>query len=549
MREGSPVSDFDYIVVGAGSAGCVLAHRLTEDGRYRVLLLEAGGSERRFWLQVPIGYGKSFYDPQVNWMYRTEPEPALGGRAGYWPRGKVLGGSSSINAMVFVRGQHEDFDAWRALGIAGWGWMDVLPYFRKMEDSARGPDAWRGRGGPLAVADVTRDLHPLCDAFLRAGIEIGLPRNADFNGAAQEGVGCYEITVRDGRRMSTARAYLRPAMRRGNLCVETGAHVTRIQFEGTRATGIEYVHGGAACTAHARREVIVCAGAINSPQLLQLSGIGRGAHLDSLGLPVLLDNPNVGQHLQDHLCIDYLYRSRVATLNEELRPWHGKLRAGLRYIATRRGPLALSVNQAGGFVRSRPDLDRPNIQLYFSPLSYTRAPAGKRPLMSPDPFPGFLLSAQPCRPDSRGHLELTSADPFAAPRIVPNSLATEHDLEEMVEGAMLLRKLAAAPSLAAVIEEELAPGPAVATREQLIEDIRQRGSTVFHPVGTCRMGSDPRQAVVDPCLRVHGIGALRVVDASIFPALTSGNTNAPVIMVAEKAADLILADARSGTAG
>jgi choline dehydrogenase len=427
--------------------------------------------------------------------------------------------------------------------------MDVLPYFRKMEDSARGPDAWRGRGGPLAVADVTRDRHPLCDAFLRAGVETGFPRNADFNGAAQEGVGCYEITVRDGRRMSTARAYLRPAMRRGNLCVETGAQVTRIQFEGTRATGIEYVRGGAACTAHARREVIVCAGAINSPQLLQLSGIGRGAHLDSLGLPVLLDNPNVGQHLQDHLCIDYLYRSRVATLNEELRPWHGKLRAGLRYIATRRGPLALSVNQAGGFVRSRPGLDRPNIQLYFSPLSYTRAPAGKRPLMSPDPFPGFLLSAQPCRPDSRGHLELTSADPFAAPRIVPNSLATEHDLEEMIEGAMLLRKLAVAPSLAAVIEEELAPGPAVATREQLIEDIRQRGSTVFHPVGTCRMGSDPRQAVVDPCLRVHGIGALRVVDASIFPALTSGNTNAPVIMVAEKAADLILADARSGTAG
>ena len=301
--------------------------------------------------------------------------------------------------------------------------------------------------------------------------------------------------------------------------------------------------------ARARREVIVCAGAVNSPQLLQLSGIGPAAHLGSLGLPVRLDNPNVGQHLQDHLCIDFLYRSRVATLNDELRPWHGKLRAGLRYIATRRGPLALSVNQAGGFVRSRPGLDRPNIQLYFSPLSYTRAPAGKRPLMSPDPFPGFLLSAQPCRPESRGHLELRSADPFAAPRIVPNSLATEHDVREMAEGATLLRKLAAAPALAGVIDEEIAPGPAVATREQLVEDIRQRSSTVFHPVGTCRMGPDPRQAVVDPSLKVHGIQALRVVDASIFPALTSGNTNAPVIMVAEKAADLILADARSGTPG
>jgi choline dehydrogenase len=280
------VSDFDYIIIGAGSAGCVLAQRLAEDGRYRVLLLEAGGSERRFWLQVPIGYGKSFYDPRVNWMYRTEPELALAGRTGYWPRGKVLGGSSSINAMVFVRGQHEDFDGWRALGNAGWGWADVLPYFRKMEDSARGPDAWRGRGGPLVVADVTRDLHPLCDAFLRAGAETGLPRNADFNGVAQEGVGCYEITVRDGRRMSTARAYLRPAMKRGNLRVETGAHATRILFDGTRATGIEYVRGGAACTARARREVIVSAGAINSPQLLQLSGIGPAAHLGSLDRPI-----------------------------------------------------------------------------------------------------------------------------------------------------------------------------------------------------------------------------------------------------------------------
>ena len=543
------MSDFDYIVVGAGSAGCVLAHRLTEDGRHKVLLLEAGGSERRFWLQVPIGYGKSFYDPRVNWMGHTEAEPALAGRAGYWPRGKVLGGSSSINAMVFVRGQHEDFDAWQAMGNAGWGWAEVLPYFRKLEDSARGPDVWRGRGGPVAVADVTRDLHPLCDAFVRAGVEIGLARNADFNGATQEGVGCYEINVRDGLRMSVARAYLRPAMKRTNLRVETGAHATRILFDGTRATGVAYVRDGVACTARAAREVIVCAGAVNSAQLLHLSGIGPAAHLNSLGLPALLDSPNVGQHLQDHLCIDYLYRSRVPTLNDELRPWHGKLWAGLRYLAARRGPLALSVNQAGGFVRSRTELARPNIQLYFSPLSYTRAPAGERPLMSPDPFPGFLLGAQPCRPESRGHLQLRSPDPFDPPRIVPNSLATDHDVQEMIEGAMLLRKLAAAPSLAAVIDEEISPGRSVLTREQLIADIRQRCSTVFHPVGTCRMGPDPQDAVVDPALKVHGIQALRVVDASIFPALTSGNTNAPVIMVAEKGADLILADARAATAG
>jgi len=536
--------EFDYIVVGAGSAGCVLANRLTASGRYSVLLLEAGGTDNRFWLQVPIGYGKSFYNPEVNWMYRTEPEASLGGRRGYWPRGKVLGGSSSINAMVYIRGQPEDFEQWKAAGNAGWGWDDVLPYFRKMEDSARGSSAWRGSGGPLTVTDVESDLHPLCETFLRAGGELGLPRNADFNGATQEGVGVYEITTRHGRRMSAARAYLHPAMARANLRVETGALATRIVFEGTRAVAVTYTQRGAAATARATREIILCAGAVNSPLLLQRSGVGPAPLLSSLGLPVLLDSPAVGQHLQDHLCIDHLYRSRVPTLNEELRPWHGKLRAGLRYLAARRGPLALSVNQGGGFVRSRPGLDRPNMQLYFSPVSYTRAPVGERPLMSPDPFPGFLLSAQPCRPTSRGHVQIRSADPRAEPIIVPNSLADGDDVEELLEGSQFLRKLAATPAFAAVIAEELQPGAAAQSPEQLIADIRQRASTVFHPVGTCRMGTDPRDAVVNPALKVHGIAGLRVVDASIFPSLTSGNTNAPVIMTGEKGADLVLADAQ-----
>ncbi len=293
----------------------------------------------------------------------------------------------------------------------------------------------------------------------------------------------------------------------------------------------------------ATREILLCAGAINTPQLLQLSGVGPAAHLQASGVPIVHDSPGVGRHLQDHLCIDYLYRSRVPSLNEELRPWHGKLRAGLRYLATRRGPLALSVNQAGGFMRSRPGLDRPNMQLYFSPLSYTRAPKGKRPLMSPDPFPGFMLSAQPCRPESRGYLEIRSPDPFEAPRIEPNSLATEHDLEELLEGARFLRTLAATPSLSAVIDEEMHPGPGVGTREQMVEDIRARCSTVFHPVSTCRMGPDPRGAVVDHRLRVHGLAGLRIVDASVFPAVTSGNTNAPVIMLAERGADLVLEEA------
>ncbi|MEP6701894.1 MAG: GMC family oxidoreductase N-terminal domain-containing protein [Betaproteobacteria bacterium] len=533
---------FDYVIVGAGSAGCVLANRLSASGRFSVMILEAGGSDRRFWLQVPIGYGKSFYNPAVNWMYRTETEPALAGRQGYWPRGKVVGGSSSINAMVFIRGQPGDFDSWANEGNAGWSWRDVLPYFRKLEDSARGPSELRGSGGPLTVTDVRTDLHPLCETFVRAGVEIGLVRNDDFNGVTHEGVGPYEITTRDGRRMSAARAYLHPALKRSNLSLETGAEATRLLFEGTRASGVEYQFHGNCETVHAAREVIVCAGAINSPLLLQRSGIGDAAFLGSLEIPIVLDNPNVGAHLQDHLCIDYSYRSRVPTLNDELRPWHGKLWAGMRYVLSRRGPLALSVNQAGGFVRSRDEVDRPDIQLYFSPLSYLRAPPGVRALMQPDPYPGFLMSAQPCRPRSRGTVQLRSTRDGDAPRIVPNSLAVDGDLEELIDGARLLRRLAAAPALAAVIDSELQPGVRVQSREELIDDIRQRSSSVFHPVGTCRMGSGASNAVVDATLKVHGVAGLRVIDASIFPSITSGNTNAPVIMVAEKGADLVLAD-------
>ena len=538
------MTQFDFIIVGAGSAGCVLANRLTASGRHSVLILEAGGSEQRCWLRVPIGYGKSFYDPRVNWMYRTEPDPGLAGRTGYWPSGKVLGGSSTINAMVFVRGHPADFDEWMAAGNPGWGWGDVLPYFRKLEDSEHGPNRWRGTGGPLHVADPSRDVHPLCETWLRAGVEAGLARNADFNGASQEGVGINQITVRNGWRASSASAWLRPAMKRPNLRVQTGAHVTQVTFDRLRASGVAYVHHGEARTARARCEVIVAAGAINSPLLLQASGVGPARELQALGIDVLLDRPAVGRHLQDHLCVDYLYRSRVPTLNDELRPLRGKLGAGLNYVLRRRGPLALSVNQGGGFFRSRPGLDRPNMQLYFSPLSYVKAQPGKRALMSPDPYPGFLLSVQPCRPTSRGYLRLRSPDPFAPPLIVPNSLATEHDLSEMLEGVRFLRQLAATPSLSGVIDEEIAPGRGVQSDEALIDDIRRRASTVFHPVGTCRMGPDPREAVVDPRLRVHGLEALRVIDASVFPTLTSGNTNAPTVMVAEKGADLVQGDAR-----
>lgn len=538
------VTSYDYVVVGGGTAGCVVAARLTQSGRHRVLLVEAGGSDERFFVRLPIGYGKCFYDPAVNWMYRTEPEATLDGRAGYWPRGKVLGGSGSINAMVYVRGHPRDFDDWAALGNPGWDYASVLPFFRRLERAERGASPWRGDDGPLAVTDVESDAHPLCRAFLAAGEAIGIPRNADFNGATPEGIGYFENTVHQGRRTSSATAYLAPARRRANLAVVTDSRATRIGFDGTRATAVTYVgRDGVPVTARASREVVLCAGSLETPKLLLVSGVGPAAQLQDLGIAIVADRPAVGAHLQDHLCIDYLYRSRVPTLNDVLRPWWGRLRAGVRYVTTRRGPLAMSVNQAGGFVRSREGLDRPNVELYFSPLSYTRAEPGVRKLMSPDPFPGFLLSAQPCRPTSRGRVRLRSADPLAAPLIEPNSLATEHDLDELVEGARLLRRLAAAPPLAAVVAAEMAPGPLVQDREAVVADIRARASTVFHPVGTCRMGPDADTAVVDARLRAHGLAGLRIVDASIFPTVTSGNTNTPTLMVAERGAEFILEDA------
>ena len=534
------MDDFDYVIVGAGSAGCVLANRLSADGRHKVALLEAGGSHRRFWIRTPIGYGRTFYDRRVNWMYLTEPDPGTDGRVSYWPRGKVLGGSSSINAMVYMRGQPGDFDDWAAMGNPGWGWHDVLPYFRRAEDYGPADDDYHGTGGPLHVADVSRELHPLCQVYLQACRELGFTPVRDLNGTDTECVGLYPITTRNGERESTATAYLDPARRRANLAVLTEAHATRVLFEGRRAVGVEFQRDGRRQQLRARAEVILAAGAVNSPQLLQLSGVGAGALLREHGIEVLQDQPNVGRNLQDHLGIDCLYRSRRPTLNDELRPWWGKLWAGMRYVLARRGPLALSVNQGGGMVRTRADLERPNLQLYFSPVSYLKAPPGSRPLMNPDPYPAFLLGHSVCRPTSRGHLHIRSADPFAAPLIHPNYLATEQDRFEMLDGLRFLRRLAATPAFAALIESELKPGPALQSDEELEADIRARCGTVFHPVSTCTMGPDPARSVVDPSLRVHGLERLRVIDASVFPAVTSANTNAPTIMVAEKGAELVL---------
>jgi choline dehydrogenase len=535
--------EFDFIIVGAGTAGCVLANRLTEDGKYTVLLLEAGGSDRSIWIQVPIGYGRTFFDKRINWMYDTQPVAALGGRRSYWPRGKVIGGSGSINAMVYVRGQPRDFDDWKALGNQGWGWDDVLPYFKKSEDFDW-HSAHHGRGGPQHVTDISPYVHPVCHSFIETAQALGYPASSDFNGSSPEGVGYYQINTKDGWRASTANAFLRPALKRKTLALRTHAHATRILFEGKRATGVAYAHKGNSVTAKARCEVILSGGAINTPQLLMLSGIGDADHLKSVGIEPLLDAKAVGQNLQDHIAVSYFYKVRTATLNDLLHPLLGKVRAGLRYMADRGGPLSLSVNQSGGFVRSDATKQHPNLQLYFSPVSYTKTPLSERKLLNPDPFSAFLLSHNPCRPTSRGHLQLASEDPGAHPIIHPNYLATQTDIDDVLAGNRLLRQIARSRPLADIITEEIIPGIEIEGDEALLADFRARADTVYHPTSTCMMGSDPAASVVDARLRVHGVMGLRVVDASVFPMITSGNTNAPTVMVAEKGAAMILEDAR-----
>lgn len=538
------MTKFDFVIVGAGSAGCVLANRLSENGRYSVCILEAGGSDLNFWIWMPIGYGKAFYDPSINWMFETEPDPGLNNRIGYWPRGKVLGGSSSINAMVYIRGQQEDFNDWRNLGNIGWGWDDVLLHFKRAESNDKGGDSFRGDKGPLHVTTMSRDLHPLCETFLDACETVGFKRNPDFNGTDQEGVGHYQNTLKGGLRMSAARAYLHQARKRKNVKVVTNGHATKILLKDKRAVGVSYLKNGTECSIEARHETILSAGSINSPQLLMLSGIGPRDIMTKHGIKGVVESPAVGRNLQDHLGLDYLYRLNVPTLNNQLRPLWGKILHGTRYLLTRRGPLSLGVNQAGGFVKSNPDCARPNMQLYFSPVSYSRAPKGVRPLMSPDPFPGVLLGIQPTRPTSRGYVELNSTNPLEPVAIQANSLDTVHDQKEFVEGCKLLSQLAGTEQMQNLIEEQIQPKVSATTDEQMLNDVRSRGSTVFHPVGTCGMGPDPNHSVVDNRLRVYGVDGLRVVDASVFPTITSGNTNAPTIMVAEKASDIIIEDAR-----
>ena len=538
------MQDPDYIIIGAGSAGCVLADRLTQSGKHRVTVLEAGGTDRRFFVQMPLGYGKLFYDPAVNWMYQAEPDPGLNGQRDHIPRGRILGGSSSINAMVWIRGHRQDYEEWAAAGNPGWGWDECLTAYKAIEDNEAGGDDWRGTGGPLFISRNRKGLHWLVEDYIKGAAEAGLPYNPDFNGATQDGAGTYQMTIKGRRRNSAARAFLHPAMRRRNLQVETGAQVTRILIEQGRAVGVEYLQNGQSKTLRARAEVILSGGAINSPQLLQLSGIGPGALLRVQGLPVLLDNANVGDHMNDHHGINYTWRMKVSTYNNILRPWFGKGMMGLWYLATGGGPLAKSINHGGGFFRTRPDLDRPNMQLYMQAFSTLLPKAGERPLLTPDPFPGLSLGLSNCRPTSRGHIRITSPDPLAHPAITANAFSTDEDVTEMLAAVKFLRKIAAQPSFARWIDEELRPGPQIQSDEDLILDFRQRSGTVYHPSCTCRMGPDPATSVIDARLRVHGVAGLRVIDASSFPNLIAGNTNAPAMLMGWKGAQMILEDAR-----
>ena len=534
------MAQFDYIIIGAGSAGCVLADNLSRSGLHRVLLLEAGGSDQRFWIRTPIGYGRTFSDPAVNWNYHTLPDPGTAGRSAFWPRGRVLGGSSSINALVYFRGLPGDFDDWAAQGARGWSWNDVRPYFEHNERLVDAQGRERG-GGAAFVTDVQAQLHPTCRHFLDAAAQIGLPATNDMNGPQPEGVGYYRLTTRDGRRWSAADAYLRPALRRANLKLESDAWVSRVRFEGRRATGVEYQRAGQRLQADATRAVILSAGATNSPQLLQLSGVGPAALLSTFGIPVILDQPAVGGHLQDHLAITYSYRATEPTLNDELRGGWRRLRAGLQYLLTRRGLLSLSVNHAGGLVRATRNAARADFQLYYNPITYAAGDA-RRDRIEPDTFSGFMLSHQPSRPTSRGRIDITAADFRTPPAIAPNYLATEKDRNDVLLGGELLKRLEAAPAMRGFIADYREPALKNMGAEQMLDDFRARAATVYHPVGTCRMGSDPASSVVNPSLKVHGLSGLYVADASVFPSITSANTHAPTMMVAQKASDLILAE-------
>jgi choline dehydrogenase len=528
---------WDYVIVGAGTAGCLLANRLSADPDMRVLLLEAGGEDDWIWIHIPVGYLYCIGNPRTDWCYRTEPEPGLNGRSILYARGKVLGGCSSINAMVYMRGQARDYDEWRSFGNPGWGWDDVLPVFKRTEDHHLGADAMHGSGGEWRV-ERQRLSWEILDAFRDAMAEAGIPKIPDFNRGDNEGSGLFEVNQKRGVRWNASKAFLRPVMRRPNLTVITHAQVRRLRMEGRKAAGVEFVRENEESFAEARIETILAAGSIGSPQILQLSGIGPAALLSQHGIAVVHESPGVGENLQDHLQLRMGFKVRnVRTLNEWANTLSGKISMGLEYLFFRTGPLAMAPSQLGGFTRSDPAQKTANLEYHIQPLSLDRF---GEPL---HPFPAFTASVANLRPASRGSVKIKSPDPRAAPAIRPNYLSTDADRKIAAEALRLTRRIAQQPALARYHPSEFLPGANLRSDEELARAAGDIGTTIFHPVGTCRMGpdSDPR-AVVDARLRVRGVQALRVVDASIMPTITSGNTNSPTLMIAERGSDMIRED-------
>lgn len=534
------MSEYDFIIVGAGSAGSIVANRLSESGKFKVLLLEAGGRDDSFWFRIPVGYVKSYYNPKRNWMYYTEAEKNLDGRKIYAPRGKVLGGSGSINAMIYIKGAAQDFDDWEKAGNPGWGYKDVLPYFKKLEQTQQGSDQMRGRTGLIRITSMKEGAHPICQEYLKACNEIGLSENDGFNGESLEGSGIYEVNIDHGVRQSSSYCYLHPAMSRENLTVLCERNTEKIIFDDNqKAQGVMVNYNGKIERYTAKNEVIICAGAVNSPKLLQLSGVGSRDLLEQMNIAVVKHLPAVGQNLQDHLCASYYFKSNVKTLNDELNNIFGQAKNAIKYALTKRGPLAMSVNQAGAFIKGDEALENPNLQIYFNPLSYT-IPKDANAQLKPEPYSGFLICFNPCRPTSRGKIEIVSNDPNQAPKIMPNYLSTEKDIQEAVQGSQFIRKFMQTQAMREVTVEEVIPGDAVHDEATMLLFFREQSGSIYHLCGTCAMGANAATSVVSNTLLVHGINNLRVIDASIFPNITSGNINAPTMMVAEKGADIIL---------
>ncbi|MEM7067886.1 MAG: choline dehydrogenase [Pseudomonadota bacterium] len=529
--------EFDFLIVGAGSAGCVLANRLSANGKYQVAVIEAGGKDTSPWIHIPVGYFKTMGNPKTDWCYHTEPDPGLNGRSIAWPRGKVLGGSSSINGLLYVRGQAEDYDGWRQLGNEGWGWDDVLPYFKKSETWENNSSEYRGKSGPLQVSP-TRLKRQVVDAWIDAAENAGYAKNNDYNGQEQEGVGYFQLTAKNGRRCSSAVAYLNPAKSRSNLQVFTNTHVVKLNFEGKCVTGLEARQGNKLVTFKARREVVLSSGALASPQLLMVSGIGDSAELSSQGIETLQELKGVGKNLQDHLQARPVFKVNVSTINTEIGNYFKQALIGLEYLLKRTGPMTMAASLGTGFLKTRPELATPDIQFHVQPFS------ADKPADGPHPFSAFTASVLQMRPESAGHLELTSSDMRDYPKIHPNYLSTQLDCDTIVEGIRIAREIARQEPLRSLITEAHGPSDAIPDDDYdaLLNWARDTSTTIYHPTGTCKMGKDP-MSVVDARLRVHGIRGLRVADCSIMPIIVSGNTNAPAMMIGEKVSDMILEDA------